>query len=67
MGLYDTMLALWKEHMTEALLQHRQVRLMLTLNKQIADTLEQYHPRNGYMDRSQQRAAELGHVNGTSA
>ena len=49
MGLCDTMLALWKEHMTEALLQHRQVRLMLTLNKQIADTLEQYHPRNGYM------------------
>ena len=49
MGLCDARLALWKEHMTEALLQHRQVRLMLTLNKQIADTLEQYQPRNGYM------------------
>lgn len=35
--------------MTEAVLQHRQVRLVLTLNKQIADTLDQYHPRNGYM------------------
>ena len=41
MGLYNTMLELWKTHMSEANLQHRQIRLILTLNKQNADTLEE--------------------------
>jgi hypothetical protein len=59
MGLYNTMLELWKTHMTEANLQHRQIRLILILNKQNADCLEEYHPRQGFMAVPEARSAEL--------
>ena len=49
MGLHHAMLDVWKAHMQEENVHHRRIRLLLDLNHQIANLLDEFHPRYGYL------------------
>ena len=47
--LHSVMLEIWQLQMTAGNTQHEQIKLMLIENTKVADILEEYHPRNGYL------------------
>lgn len=58
-GLHSAMHALWNDQMDASSVQHRQIRLMLSLNMQINELLDEYSPTNGYMAVPEGPATEL--------
>jgi len=58
-GLHSAMHALWNQFMDASNVQHRQIRLILSLNMDINELLDTYSPTYGYMAVPEIPAAEL--------
>jgi hypothetical protein len=59
MGLHAALLALWGKFMSPGNIQHKQVRYLLQLNHQLANTLDAFSPRYGFMAVPEPQATQL--------
>ena len=59
MGLRRTMLALWQNYANNEDINHRRIGLLLQLNSDVAETLDAYSPRYGYMSVPEPEATTL--------
>ena len=58
-GLDEVMVAMWENWMDFTNLQHRQIRLLLKLNLDIARILDEYAPRHGHLAVPEPMATNL--------
>lgn len=58
-GLDEVMVAMWENWMDNTNLQHRQIRLLLKLNLDIARILDEYAPRHGHLAVPEPMATNL--------